>query len=72
MKYVPSTIVLAVLLLVFASWPSMEAWSELNAANHFLDHALFLLSGSLCGLQTARWATSARIAPALKESGVSS
>lgn len=71
-KYVPSIVVVSVLLLIFASWPAVDAWSELTANNHFLVHCLFLIAGGLFGLQTSRWVTSTTNMPAVDEGGVSS
>ncbi|QSO51959.1 hypothetical protein JZ785_24885 [Alicyclobacillus curvatus] len=72
MKYVPSTVVLAVLLLIFASWPDVEAWSNLTAVHHFWVHALYLASGGLLGVQTSHWVTNQADLSTHEERGVSS
>ncbi|KPV39902.1 hypothetical protein [Alicyclobacillus ferrooxydans] len=72
MKYVPSTVVLAVLLLIFASWPSIETWSDLTPIHHFWVHSLYLLSGGLFGAQTSHWVTNQANLPTHEERGVSS
>ncbi|MCL6453307.1 MAG: hypothetical protein K6T78_06695 [Alicyclobacillus sp.] len=55
MKYVPIPMLVAAAVLVIGAWPSVEAWAEATAVHHYLVHILFLASGSLIGLQTARW-----------------
>ncbi|GGJ11546.1 hypothetical protein GCM10010885_21090 [Alicyclobacillus cellulosilyticus] len=55
MKQIPSTLAVAVLLLIAAAWPSVDAWSETSATAHFLVHCLYLCAGGLFGLQTAWW-----------------
>lgn len=72
MKYVPSTVVISVLLLIFVSWPSVEAWSNATLVHHFWVHCVYVLSGGIFGLQTARWMSSVVPASLLSEGGVSS
>lgn len=72
MRYVPSTLVLSVLALILASWPSVQAWSEQTAVHHYFTHLLYLMAGALFGLQTAWWAHRQVNAPGLEERGVSS
>ena len=71
MKHIPSTVVFAALLIIFAEWPSVQSWSMLTPTHHYLVHGLYLLAGGLFGLQTSAW----MVHPAplsLEESGVSS
>lgn len=72
MRQIPSTLVIAVLLLVFASWPGIQAWSESGIIHHYLVHLLYLVSGGLVGLQTAWWVTNHATVSQLDEGGVSS
>jgi hypothetical protein len=60
MKQIPSTIVLSILLLIFASWPSINAWGEHSLVRHLALHACYLVSGSLFGLQVAWFAARER------------
>ncbi|MBX6351962.1 MAG: hypothetical protein IRZ10_01405 [Thermoflavifilum sp.] len=55
MRYIPSTVVLAVLCLIAAEWPGVQAWAMQSELHHYLSHLLFLLAGGLFGLQTAWW-----------------
>lgn len=72
MKYVPITVVISALLLIFASWPSVDAWSDATLVHHFWIHCVYVLSGGVFGFQTARWMTSEIPASLLNEGGVSS
>jgi hypothetical protein len=71
-KYVPSTIVGSVLALIVASWPTVQAWSEASAVNHYFAHLLYLLAGALFGLQSAWWAHSSVSVARYDDGGVSS
>jgi hypothetical protein len=71
-RHIPSTLVIAVLLLVFASWPGIQAWAEAGTVHHYLSHFLYLVSGGLVGLQTAWWISNRLSVPQLDEGGVSS
>jgi hypothetical protein len=71
-RYIPSTLVVAVLLLVFASWPSIQSWSETGLIQHYIVHTLYLFAGALVGLQTAWWVSNRSAASQLDEGGVSS
>lgn len=72
MRQIPSTLVLAVLLLIAANWPGIQSWSETGQIQHYLAHALYLASGSLVGLQTALWVSRRPPLAQLDEGGVSS
>ncbi|CAM3852814.1 hypothetical protein [Alicyclobacillus pomorum] len=72
MRYVPSTIVVAVLALILACWPGVQAWSETGPIHHYLVHLLYLFAGALVGLQTAWWAHGFVAVRELDDGGVSS
>jgi hypothetical protein len=55
-KQIPSTIVLSILLIVFASWPSIDALGERSLLWHLALHACYLAAGCLFGLQMVWWA----------------
>lgn len=73
MKQVPLTIVMAILLLIFAVWPGVERWGALSLPHQLAIHVLYVISGALTGLQTSWWfnKTSMGYVP-IEESGVSS
>ena len=72
MRQIPTTLVLSAICIVFAEWPSVQAWSELTPVHHFLVHTLYLAAGGLFGFQTALWSDRPSSVQSLDESGVSS
>ncbi|GMA51574.1 hypothetical protein GCM10025857_29310 [Alicyclobacillus contaminans] len=72
MRYIPSTLVIAILSLILACWPGVQSWAETGPVQHFLTHWLYLLAGAMVGLQTARWAHGQLAPQTLDEGGVSS
>jgi hypothetical protein len=55
MKHIPSTIAVAVLCLIAAEWPGVQAWAMASEIHHYLSHLLYLAAGGLFGLQTSWW-----------------
>lgn len=73
MKNIPSTLVIAALLIIAAAWPSVQQWSDTQVLHHYLVHTLYLLAGTLIGLQSALWRSeSTPLSQAEDEQGVSS
>lgn len=56
MAQIPLTIVLALISIGIAEWPSVMAWSEMTSVHHALVHLLYLFAGGLVGIQIAWWA----------------
>lgn len=72
MKQIPSTLVLAAVCILGASWPSLQAWAEATPAHHYLIHGLYIIAGGLVGLQTSWWIHQSTPIQHVEESGVSS
>jgi hypothetical protein len=72
MRQVPTTIVLAVLSLIIASWPGIETLGRMTSSSHYLIHCLYILSGGLFGLQTSWWSTQSNHTQVADEGGVTS
>lgn len=72
MKQIPSTLVLSALCILFASWPSLQAWSDATSVHHYLTHGFYILAGGLVGLQTCWWMHAPSRIQHVEESGVTS
>lgn len=71
LKQIPVSLVLAVAVLIFAEWPSVQSWGDATTLHHYVTHLLYVFAGALVGWQTSEWASSpAHISS--KEAGVSS
>jgi hypothetical protein len=72
MRYIPSTIAVAVLALILACWPGVQAWSEIGPIHQYFVNLLYLLAGTLVGLQAAWWVHGFVAVRGLDDGGVSS
>ncbi|WAH37933.1 hypothetical protein [Alicyclobacillus dauci] len=55
MAQIPMTLVIALITIGVAEWPGVSSWSELTPVHHALVHGLYLVAGSMVGLQIAWW-----------------
>ncbi|MDQ0191486.1 hypothetical protein JI721_03345 [Alicyclobacillus cycloheptanicus] len=73
MKQIPSTLVLAAVCILFASWPSVQTWADATSVHHYLIHGLYIIAGGFTGLQTSWWLHQpSAVQHVEEESGVSS
>lgn len=72
MKQIPSTLVLAAVCILVASWPSVQTWADTASVHHYLIHGLYIIAGGLVGLQTSWWIHQPAPLAHMEESGVSS